>query len=159
MLKKIFYKKILSVMTIFVSLILAFVSTVVFADGAAQLADGQWSVEKANNWYSQQQWIVGCNFLPSTAINSIEMWQDETFDLPTIDKELGWAADWGMNSVRVFLNYVVWEAEPEKLKSNFKKFLDVAEKHRISVMPVFFDECNWSGGVARAGKQPEPVPG
>ncbi|MDR1140764.1 MAG: cellulase family glycosylhydrolase, partial [Planctomycetaceae bacterium] len=120
---------------------------------------GQWSVEKINDWYKKQPWIVGCNFLPSTAVNDVEMWQDETFDLATIDKELGYAKDWGINSVRVFLNYVVWEAEAEKLKANFKKFLDVAEKHGISVMPVFFDECNWSNGVAHAGKQPEPIPG
>jgi hypothetical protein len=127
---------------------------------ATPLLAGQWSVEKINEWYSRQPWPIGCNFLPSTAINSVEMWQDETFDLPTIDRELGLAEDWGMNSIRVFLNYAVWEAEAEKLKSNFRKFLDVAEKHGISVMPVLFDECNWSGGgVARAGKQPEPVPG
>jgi hypothetical protein len=120
---------------------------------------GQWSVEKANAWYAQQKWIVGCNFLPSTAVNSIEMWQNETFDLTTIDRELGWAADWGMNSVRVFLNYVVWEAEAETFKSNLVQFLDVAEKHGIRVMPVLFDECNWSNGIARAGQQPAPVPG
>jgi hypothetical protein len=129
------------------------------AGGTTQLLPGQWSVEKANDWYAKQAWIVGCNFLPSTAINSVEMWQDETFDLPTIDRELGWAADWGMNSIRVFLNYVVWEAEAKKLKSNFRKFLDVAEKHGISVMPVLFDDCNFSGNVAKVGKQQEPVPG
>ncbi|MDR2706011.1 MAG: cellulase family glycosylhydrolase, partial [Planctomycetaceae bacterium] len=157
MFKKVFYKNVLSVMTIFVSLFLVFMSTVVFADDAAQLSDGQWSIEKANGWYAQQQWIVGCNFLPSTAINDIEMWQDETFDLKTIDHELGLARAWGINSVRVFLNYVVWEAEAEKLKSNFKKFLDVAEKHGISVMPVLFDDCNFSGNIAKAGKQPEPI--
>jgi hypothetical protein len=123
------------------------------------LLDGQWSVKKINRWYEKQRWIVGCNYLPSTAVNSIEMWQDETFDTETTDRELGWAKDWGINSVRVFLNYVVWEAEPDRLKTNFKKFLDIAGKHGITVMPVLFDECNWSGGLAHAGKQPEPVPG
>jgi hypothetical protein len=127
--------------------------------GTAQLLAGQWSVEKANEWYAKQAWIVGCNFLPSTAVNDVEMWQDETFDLPTIDRELGWAKEWGINSVRVFLNYVVWEAEAKKFKSNFKKFLDVAEKHGIRVMPILFDDCNFSGNVAKVGKQQEPVPG
>ncbi|MDR1485538.1 MAG: hypothetical protein LBT09_12035 [Planctomycetaceae bacterium] len=124
-------------------IILVLISTVVSA-GAEQLLDGQWSIEKANDWYAKQQWIVGCNFLPSTAINDVEMWQDETFDLKTIDRELGLARAWGINSVRVFLSYVVREAEAEKLKSNFKKFLNVAEKHGISVMPVLFDDCNFS---------------
>ncbi len=30
--------------------------------------------------------------LPSTAINELEMWQADTFDPVTIDRELGWAA-------------------------------------------------------------------
>jgi DUF1680 family protein len=118
-----------------------------------QLLAGQWSVEKANDWYAKHSWIVGCNFVPSTAVNDVEMWQDETFDLETMDKELGLARAWGINSVRVFLNYVVWEAETEKFKSNFRKFLDLAEKHGISVMPVLFDDCNFSNTTAKVGKQ------
>jgi hypothetical protein len=123
------------------------------------LKEGQWNIDKINNWYAQQKWIVGCNFLPSTAVNDVEMWQDQSFDLKTIDKELELAKAWGINSVRVFLNYVVWEAEAEKFKSNFTKFLDAAEKHGISVMPILFDDCNFSGNVAKVGKQPEPVSG
>ena len=121
--------------------------------------EGQWSVEKINTWYEKQPWIVGCNFLPSTAINDVEMWQDETFDSDTIDRELALAKKWGMNSVRVFINYVVWEAEPEKLKSNFRQFLEIADKHEMCVMPILFDDCNFSGNVAKIGKQQEPVPG
>jgi hypothetical protein len=121
--------------------------------GTTQLLAGQWSVEKANDWYAKQAWIVGCNFVPSTAVNDVEIWQDETFDLNTMDKELGLARARGINSVRVFLNYVVWEAEAEKFKSNFGKFLDLAGKHGISVMPVLFDDCNFSNTVAKVGKQ------
>ena len=120
---------------------------------------GQWSVEKANAWYAKQPWIVGCNYVPSTAINDVEFWQSETFDVKTIEKELALAREWGMNSVRVFLNYVVWEAEPESLKKNFRTFLKLAEKQGISVMPVLFDDCNFSGAVAKVGKQPDPIPG
>jgi hypothetical protein len=28
-----------------------------------------WPEKKANDWYAQQGWLVGCDFLPSTAIN------------------------------------------------------------------------------------------
>ena len=125
----------------------------------AKLCVGQWTVEQANEWYAAQQKIVGCNFLPSTAVNDVEMWQSATFDPKTINRELGWAAKWGINSVRVFLNYVVWEAEPEKFKKNFAKFLHIAAKHKISVMPILFDDCNFSDLVAAVGKQPDPVPG
>jgi len=126
---------------------------------ASDLQPGQWSVEKANQWYASQPWIVGCNFLPSTATNSVEMWQSESFDPQTIDKELAMAQQWGLNSVRVFINFVVWEAEPEALKKNFATFLGLAEKHGLSVMPILFDDCNFSGNVAKAGRQADPVPG
>src|ERR671926_39582 len=29
----------------------------------------RWSIEKANEWYIRQPWLVGCNFIPSNAIN------------------------------------------------------------------------------------------
>jgi hypothetical protein len=32
---------------------------------------------------------VGCSFIPSTAINQLEMWQGESFDAETIELELG----------------------------------------------------------------------
>jgi hypothetical protein len=40
----------------------------------------RWSQEEANSWYAQLPWLVGCNFIPSTAINQLEMWQEDTFD-------------------------------------------------------------------------------
>ncbi|MDR2763737.1 MAG: cellulase family glycosylhydrolase [Tannerella sp.] len=138
---------------------LSFAQEAVSDSEKVQLSNGQWSVGKANEWYAKQAWIVGCNFLPSTAVNAVEMWQNATFDLPAIDKELALAKAWGINSVRVFLNYVVWEAEVKTFKANFGKFLDVAEKYGISVMPVLFDDCNFSGNVAKVGQQPNPVPG
>src|SRR5206468_7147550 len=67
-----------------------------------------WSAQKANDWYKQQGWLVGCNFLPSTAINQLEMWEAESFDTATIDRELGWAEDIGFNTLRVFLHNLVW---------------------------------------------------
>ena len=63
-----------------------------------------WTSKQANAWYKKQPWFVGPNFLPSTAINQLEMWQTETFDTLTIDKELTLAQSIGMNAVRVFLH-------------------------------------------------------
>jgi len=34
----------------------------------------------------------------------LEMWQADTFDPQTIDRELGWAAGTGFNTVRVYLH-------------------------------------------------------
>jgi hypothetical protein len=46
-----------------------------------------WSVEKANAWYNSHPWPVGSDFIPSTAINQLEMWQEATFDTATIKRE------------------------------------------------------------------------
>ncbi|MBO0726800.1 MAG: 1,4-beta-xylanase, partial [Blastocatellia bacterium] len=48
---------------------------------------GRWSEKKANEWYAKQPWLVGSNYIPANAINELEMWQAETFDPQTIDKE------------------------------------------------------------------------
>jgi hypothetical protein len=119
----------------------------------------RWSQDRANEWYRGQPWLVGCNFLPSSAVNDVEMWAKETFDPRTIDRELSWAKDAGYNGVRVFLNYVVWRADPEGLNQRFGRFLGIAAKHGISVTPVLFDDCNFAGRVASASRQPDPVPG
>ncbi len=67
---------------------------------AVSQAGERWSAEKVNTWYAKQHWPIGCNYIPSTAINQLEMWQAETFDLETIDRELGWAEGLGFNTVR-----------------------------------------------------------
>ena len=37
-----------------------------------------WTVDQAKEWYNKQLWLIGCNFIPSTAINELEMWQAYT---------------------------------------------------------------------------------
>ncbi|MDR1817352.1 MAG: cellulase family glycosylhydrolase, partial [Puniceicoccales bacterium] len=106
----------------------------------------------------KQPWLVGCNYLPATAINDVEMWQSTTFDPATIERELCWAEQWGFNTLRVFLNYVVWEHEPEVFKRNFARFLEIAARHKMRVMPVLFDDCNFSPLTAKIGPQPQPIP-
>ena len=116
----------------------------------------RWSEERANQWYAEQPWFVGCNFSPSTASNQLEMWQADTWDPETIERELGWASEIGMNSVRVFLHDLVWEADPEGMKARMDRFLELAWGVGIHTMFVIFDDC-WF--PAQAGPQREPVPG
>lgn len=124
---------------------------------ALAAAPERWSAARANEWYAAQPWLVGCNFLPSTAVNDVEMWQAATFDPPTLDRELGWAHDLGYNSVRVFLNYVVWEADADGLRQRFEQFLALADRHALRVMPILFDDC--FKPEPRVGPQDPPVPG
>src|SRR3981081_1457366 len=66
------------------------------------IADAQqWRAATARDWYSEQGWLVGSNYIPAPAINQLEMWQADTFDPQRIDLELGWAEGLGMNTMRV----------------------------------------------------------
>jgi len=116
-----------------------------------------WSKEKANVWYSTQPWLSGCNYQPATAINQIEMWQAESFDAATIDKELGWAEELGFNTMRVFLSSVVWDKDSIGFKKRIDQYLSISSKHNILTMFVFFDDC-WNP-ESSYGKQPDPKPG
>ena len=118
---------------------------------------GQWTPEHAWAWYDSQPWLVGCNFIPSTAVNDVEMWQAESFDPRTIDRELGWAQDLGFNTVRVFVNYAPWEANAAGLKENFRHFLKIAHQHRITTLAVLFDDC--FKPEPHVGRQADPEPG
>ncbi len=119
----------------------------------------RWTAQRALAWADKQPWLCGFNFLPSTAVNTTELWQAETFDLKTIDRELGWAHEIGFNTCRVFVQYLVWKHDPEGLVQRLDRFLTVADKHGISVMPCLFDDCAFSGREPYLGKQDDPVPG
>src|SRR5580692_2815667 len=126
-------------------------------ESSALVAQDRWTEEKANTWYAQQAWPVGANFLPSTAINELEMWQAETFDATTIDRELGWAEGIGMNTMRVFLHNLVWEQDPAGFDKRIDAFLVIAARHHIRPVFVLFDSC-WDPNP-QLGPQHPPIPG
>ncbi len=116
-----------------------------------------WTISQAKDWQTRTGWLCGSDFIPSTAVNQLEMWQSETFDTLTINKELGWAEGLGMNVMRVFLHHLAWEQDKDGFKYRINTFLDIASRHHIKIMFVFFDDC-WNP-QPKAGKQPDPVPG
>ncbi|MGN8057703.1 glycoside hydrolase 5 family protein [Pedobacter sp. 22163] len=118
--------------------------------------EGIWSKEKANNWYKKQPWLVGANFIPSNAINQLEMWQADTFDPILIDKELGLAQGLGMNTMRVFLHDLAFQEDPDGFLKRLDTFLSIAKNHHIRPLVVFFDSC-WDP-FPKSGKQHAPKP-
>lgn len=138
-------------------LLLLSITSIVYAQEATPVVGKVWSIEKANAWYAQHKWISGANFLPSTAINQLEMWQKDTFDPATIDKELGWAEGIGFNTMRVYLHSLAWKQDPEGFKKRMDQYLSIADKHNIKTIFVFFDDC-WNK-QGKIGKQPAPKPG
>jgi hypothetical protein len=97
---------------------------------------------------------VGCNFTPSSAGNQLEMWQAETFDPTTIQRELGWASSLGMNAIRVYLHDLLHAADGEAFLDRVETVLSMAEFHGIGVIPVLFDGV-WNPNPV-LGPQPEP---
>ena len=126
---------------------------------AEPVASGQWSSEKAWEWYNAQPWIVGCNFVPSYAINQFEFWQKETFDPQVIDDELGLAESIGFNTVRIYLHERLWYADKEGFKSRINQFFDIAEKHGIRCIVTFFTNGGNHKIQFELGPQPEAIPG
>jgi len=118
------------------------------------ISTGRWTKEQAADWYKSRNWMIGCNFIPSTAVNQLEMWQAETFDTITINRELGWAEAIGFNTVRVFLHHLAWEQDSDGFKNRLNKYLSIADRYHIGTIFVLFDDC-WNS-TYRAGKQPDP---
>ena len=117
----------------------------------------RWSEEKANEWYARQPWLVGSNYVPRSAINELEMWQEATFDPAQIDRELGWAQGIGMNTMRVFLHDLLWQQDADGFRKRMNQFLTIASRHHIRPLFVLFDSC-WDP-LPQLGPQHPPVPG
>ncbi len=103
----------------------------------------KWSKEKAWEWYNSKPWLRGCNFMSSDCCNRIDQWQEYDFDkrLETTDKELELLKKTGFNSIRIILEFIVWKKEHDGFMERFEKYLQTADKHGITCMVVFGNDC------------------
>ncbi|MBT4211931.1 MAG: cellulase family glycosylhydrolase [Porticoccaceae bacterium] len=131
--------------------------TSVQTQALSSVEEQQWTPAQAAEWSAQFPWIVGFNYAPRSAINQLEMWQEDTFDPVVIDQELGWAADIGFTMARVFLHHLLWQEDAETFTKRIDKFLAIADANNIDVMFVLFDDV-WNP-LPQLGPQPLPRPG
>jgi hypothetical protein len=89
----------------------------------------RWTVEEANRWYDNQPIYFRANFIPSTSVNVIDMWQ--RFDISTNDRELKWASEINMNIMRVFLHVLFYEENAEDYYLKINDFLGIADKYNV----------------------------
>ena len=122
-------------------------------------ATERWPAERARAWSAGRAWSCGFNYVPSTAVNSTEIWQSATFDATTIDRELGWAGALGLNACRIFLPFLVWQADPDGLIKRIDRFLELADRHGLATMLVLFDDCAFGLREPYLGPQDPPTPG
>ena len=127
--------------------------------GAGTDSGGRWSEERIWKWYDGLGAVKGVNYVPRTAVNSVEMWMESTFDPDTIDEELGWAQGLGYTAIRVQLQFAVWKDDPDGFLGRVGRVLELAAKHGLRVVPVLFDDLNIAGEAPSVGEQKEPIPG
>ena len=109
----------------------------------------------ASRPYDTSQWI-GSNYTPAYCSNQVQMWHD--FRPEVIDRELAAARKYfGINTLRVYLHYIVYQHEKDKLLARIEQFLGICEKHDIRPGFVFFDDCWNRKGITI--NTPPPVDG
>jgi len=126
-------------------------------DMPAQAAPSRWTEAQANAWFDRQPWLVGANYVPSDAINQLEMFQPASFNPALNDRELGLGESIGMNTMRVFLQDQLWSSDPAGFKDRLNQFLAIAARHHIRPILVLFDSC-WEPNP-HLGPQHPPIPG
>lgn len=117
----------------------------------------RWSPDRADRWYQAQGWLVGANFIPSNAVNQLEMFQPGSYDPRRIDTELGWARSAGFNTVRVFLHDQLWAQDAPGFQGRLAQFVAIAARHNMKPLFVLFDSC-WDPHPS-LGRQRPPRPG
>ncbi len=103
----------------------------------------RWSEQRAWEWYNSHPWIRGCNYMSASCANRVDQWQSLHFDeyLKETEDELKLMKELGYNSVRLILEYVVWEKEHDAFLNNFDKYLDLCAKYGVSCMIVLANDC------------------
>ena len=122
----------------------------------AEAGDGRWSAEKARAWWDATEWPVGCCYVPTYAINQLEMWQEDTFNPQVLDSEFAFCEDLGFNLVRIYLHELLWFQDAKGFKERIDKVLSLASAHGIKVTFTF---CTNGGGEEKTGPQPQKEPG
>lgn len=102
----------------------------------------QWTPEQANEWYEKQGWLRGCNFIGSDCANRLDMFQKYKSEekLATAERELALCQKIGFNTVRIWANFDVYDAEPDSYMEIFDRYIDLCGKYGQKVMVVLAHE-------------------
>ena len=102
-----------------------------------------WTKERAWEWYRSRPWIRGCNFMSSDCVNRIDQWQEYKFEekLVTAEREFALMESIGYNSVRLILEFEVWDRQHDGFMERLDRYLAAAWKHGISAMLCLSNEC------------------
>ena len=104
---------------------------------------GKWTIEKSWAWYNSRPWIRGCNYMCADCANRVDQWQSLNFDkyLEQTENELKVMQELGFNSVRLILEFVVWQKEHKQFLENFERYISLLDKYGISATIVLANDC------------------
>jgi len=85
------------------------------------------------------RWVQGTVFVPTNVTNEAQEWDEYNPEIN--DRELRYASIYGINCVRVYLHYLIYEKKKDVLLKEIEDFLTRADKYHIKVEFVFFDSC------------------
>ena len=95
--------------------------------------------------------VRGVNYVPSYSRNDIQTWMD--YDAATVERELGYARDVGLNAVRVFLSVFPWVADRGAFLARYDHLVAACAARGIRPLVVLFDDDFFDvPGVARASE-------
>ena len=114
----------------------------------SSVLDYRWSEQRAWDWKKENGWMVGTNFNPSTSINQLEFWQEETYDPETIERELEWSAELGMNLHRVYLHNLLWDQDSLGFLNRIENYLEISDSKGIKTLFVLLNS-NITNGITK----------
>jgi hypothetical protein len=103
-------------------------------------------------------WVHGAVFVPTNCVNEAQAW--DQYDPVRNDRELHFASIYGVNVVRVYLDYFIYLKKKDEFLKDIEDFLTRADKYKIKTEFVFFDACwhNPDRAILKADYQyPKPV--
>jgi hypothetical protein len=84
-------------------------------------------------------WVRGANYISGFAYNSFAQW--DKYDPQAVDRELAYATKLQLNSVRVWMNAVVYQKDPQRYMANLEDLLTRCERYGLTAMLILFDGC------------------
>ena len=102
-----------------------------------------WSKEKIWEWYNARPWIRGCNYMSSDCANRIDQWQELGWEerFKTTESEFQLMQELGFNSIRIILEFVVWDEQHDGFMERFERYIELAHKYGIYCMVVLANDC------------------
>jgi len=88
--------------------------------------------------------IRGANYVPSYARNSLEIWAK--YDPEVVERELGYAAELGLDGVRTFIHSEPFLERPDDAVGAVKDFTRCCAEKKLAFMPVLLDGCHIMSG-------------